>query len=239
MGIVIYGSFDITGEDVIGVLVPSSKLHPIYAVETKEKKIAISFDATWGSTYTPHILNNLARHNIKTTFFLTNIWLEDYPDMAKKIISAGHELGLHSVSHPHMNTLTEAKIAQELNNNAKLIKEITGFDAKLFRPPFGEYNNKVIGTIRGLGYIPIQWSVDSIDWKNGITPQKVVDRVLSKLHPGAIVLFHNNAEPTSNALDKLLSEIKRAGYEIVPISELLYKDNYYIDHRGFQIKKSN
>jgi len=224
----------------IGVLVPGSKLNPIYYVDTQEKKIAISFDATWGAEYTPKILDILNKYHIQTTFFLTNIWLRDYPEVAKQIRLAGHEIGMHSVSHPHLNNLSEAQILEELQGNARMIKEITGFEAKLFRPPFGEYNNKVINVIQSLNYIPIQWSVDSLDWMENMSRQKIIERVTKKLHPGAIVLFHNNGRFTADALENIIKYAFEQGYAIVPISELIYHDNYFIDHQGAQkVKKLN
>lgn len=218
----------------LSVLVPGSKLKPIYYVDTQEKKIALSFDATWGAEYTPRLLDILEEYNIKTTFFLTNIWLKEYPDVAKKIRLAGHEIGMHSVSHPHLNQLTEEQIAYEVKGNYDMIFEITGFEAKLFRPPFGEYNNKVIQVIESMGYIPIQWSIDSLDWKENMTKQDIVKRVTESLHPGAIILFHNNGQFTAAALEDIIKFALENGYEIVPISQLIYSDNYFIDHQGAQ-----
>lgn len=226
--------------EVLGVLVPGSKLKPIYFVNTQEKKIAISFDATWGAEYTPKILNILEEYNVKTTFFLTNIWLKEYPDVAKTIRMAGHEIGMHSVSHPHLNQLSEEQITYELHHNKEKIQEVTDFSAKLFRPPFGEYNNKVIRVIESLGYIPIQWSIDSLDWMEDKSKQDIINRVTKNLHPGAIVLFHNNGRYTANALEEIIQYVYEHGYEIIPISQLIYQDNYFIDHQGAQrLKKVN
>lgn len=220
--------------EVLKVLVPGSQLKPVYFVATDEKKIAISFDATWGAEYTPKILEILDKYDITTTFFLTNIWLKEYPQVAKEIRMAGHEIGMHSVSHPHFNQLSEQQMEAELTGNATMIEEITKFTPTLFRPPFGEYNNKVIATIQRLGYIPVQWSVDSLDWKENITREEIVKRVTTKLHPGAIVLFHNNGMYTADALEEIIEYALKNGYEIIPISQLLYKNNYYIDHQGAQ-----
>lgn len=218
----------------IGTLVSATKLKPIYFVDTEEKKLAISFDATWGAEYTPKILEILEENNIKTTFFLTNIWLKDYPEVAKTIALKGHEIGMHSVTHPHMNSLSEAQILEELQGNAKMIKEITDYDAKVFRPPFGEYNNKVIEVIEKAGYYPIQWSIDSLDWKENITKKDIIERITKNIHPGAIILFHNNGRYTSEALEEIIEFIKDNNYTILPVSELIYKDNYYVDHQGAQ-----
>ncbi len=138
-------------QEVISVLA-GNKLLPIYGVETGEKKVAISFDATWGNTRTPKILQILEERGLKSTFFLTNIWLKEYPELGREIKEKGHEIGLHSANHPNLTTLPVAKIKEELLNNAQLIKEVTGFEPVLFRPPFGAYNNTVISTARELGY---------------------------------------------------------------------------------------
>ena len=106
----------------------------------------------------------------------------------------------------------------------------------LFRPPYGDYDNEVILTAQECGYYPIQWSVDSLDWKN-YGMQSILDTVLKhkNLEPGAIILCHNGAEYTAQALDALLAGLKEQGYEVVPISELIYKENYHMDHTGKQI----
>lgn len=222
-------------QEVISVIA-GNKLLPIYAVDTTEKKVAISFDATWGSTRTPKILQILDEHGIKTTFFLTNIWMNQYPDLAREIKAKGHEIGLHSANHPNLTELPEQKIKDELQENSNLVHELTGSKSLLFRPPFGAYNNLVINTAKQLDLIPIQWSVDSLDWKN-LSADAIFQRVTTKIHPGAIVLFHNDGTHTPEALVSILEYLKTEGYVIVPISELLYQEKYEIDHRGYQIKQ--
>ncbi|MGI6606186.1 MAG: polysaccharide deacetylase family protein [Peptococcia bacterium] len=223
--------------EVISVLAGNKRL-PIYAVDTSEKKVAISFDATWGNTRTPKILQILDEYGIKTTFFLTNIWVKQYPELSQEIKEKGHEIGLHSANHPNLTELSESKIKEELLGNAELIFQTTNYTPTLFRPPFGAYNNLVINTAEQLGFIPIQWSVDSLDWQN-LTAEKIFQRVTTKIHPGAIVLFHNDGTNTPEALVSILTYLKKEGYTVVPISELLYKGKYDIDHRGFQIHKED
>lgn len=217
-------------------VISGSRLVPIYAVDTSEKKIALSFDATWGSTRTPQILQILDEREIKTTFFLTNIWLKEFPELAKEISNRGHEIGLHTANHPRLTDLDQEKIKKELLDNVQMVTEITGQNPYLFRPPFGAYNNLVINTATNLNLVTIQWSVDSLDWQN-LSAQAMYDRITQKIHPGAIVLFHNDGESTPEALKLLLPYFKEQGYKIVPISELIYKDNYYIDNNGFQKKQ--
>ena len=209
------------------------RIHPIYAVATQEKKVAFSFDACWGAERTPAILAALRQQNVRTTFFLVNIWLRKYPAEAKQIVAEGHEIGLHSATHPHFTRLRDEEIIWELRENARLIREVTGFEARLFRPPFGDYNDRVISLVQQQGYIPIQWSVDSLDWKD-LTAEAIYKRVRERIKPGAIVLFHNNGKHTPEALAPLISYLKGQGYEIVPISALIYHDHYFIDANGIQ-----
>ncbi len=210
---------------------------PIYSVDTGEKKVAISFDAAWGADDTPQILEILRQHNVKTTFFLTGIWVKQYPDMVRAIAAAGHEIGNHSLTHPHFNSLTEAEMKKELGDNDLLIFDLTGTHTKLFRPPFGEYDDLVIQTAHSSGYEVIQWSVDSLDWQD-IGKEAITERVLQNIQPGAIVLFHNNAKYTPEALPVILDSLQQQGYQIVPVSDLLLKGSYYVEqHSGIQKPK--
>ena len=228
--IIIGASFLLSKNDALPAQLSftGNRLVPIYYVDTAEKKVAFSFDACWGTTYTPTLLEILRENDIKTTYFLTGYWVEKHPDMVKKISEEGHEIGNHTYTHPHLNNLTEEQIKTELERVGNMIFELTGRQPDLFRPPFGEYSNKVIKTAEACGYQTIQWSIDSLDWKEfGVEP--MVKRVTDNLHPGAIVLFHNNGKYTTEALPEIIAYAKEQGYTIVPISELLYKDNYKID----------
>lgn len=207
---------------------PEKNLLPIYYVETPEKKIAISFDASWGAERTPKILEILKRYDLKTTFFVTGIWIKAYPDWIKQIAEDGHEIGNHTASHPHMNQLSTDQIKEEMKKVDDMICKLTGKRPKLFRPPFGEYNNNVIKTVTSLGYIPIQWSIDSLDWKN-LSKEAIIERVTSNPHNGAIILFHNDGLNTPDALPEIIEFYTNNGYKIVPISELIYKKDYEID----------
>ncbi len=209
---------------------------PIYSVDTTEKKIALSFDAAWGNEDTAEILSILAKHNVHVTFFMTGGWVESYPDDVKAIANAGHDLGNHSENHKEMSKLTNSEIESELMSVHNKVKELTGKEMCLFRPPYGDYDNDLIKTASSLNYYTIQWSVDSLDWKNyGV--DSVIKTVCEhkNLGNGAIILCHNGAKYTAQALDTMLTKLKEAGYELVPISELIYKDKFHMDHTGKQI----
>ncbi|QXM05558.1 polysaccharide deacetylase family sporulation protein PdaB [Crassaminicella indica] len=223
------------GEMIVGVM-NRDKALPIYCVDTEEKKIAISFDAAWGDQYTDGILDILDKYNVKTTFFLVGFWVDKYPDMVKKIHEKGHDIGNHSSTHPHMSKLSVEQISKELNETGEKIEKITAKKPILFRPPFGDYNNQLIDTAKENGYYTIQWDVDSLDWKElGVQP--VVDRVTRNVKNGSIVLFHNNAKYVLEYLPLVIERLQKEGYEIVPISELIIKKDFYIDHTGMQKPK--
>ena len=223
----------------IMVFLTDKKELPIYSVETDEKKIAISFDAAWGSERTDELLAILRERDIKATFFLVGIWVDKYSDKVEDIAREGHEVGNHSTTHPHMSKLSPEQIKKEIETTQHQIEELAGDRAvKLFRPPFGDYDDTLILTCRELGYYPVQWDVDSLDWKD-YGAEHIVNQVLDKVREGSIVLFHNDAKYTPTALPTILDRLIDEGYEFVPISELIYKSNYQIDHTGRQIKMSN
>ena len=210
---------------------------PIYSVETDEKKIALSIDAAWGNEDTQQILDILKKHNIKVTFFMTGGWVESYPDDVKAIYEAGHDLGNHSENHKNMSQLSDEEKTQELMKVHEKVKELTGVEMNLFRPPYGDYDDAVVLNAKENGYYAIQWSVDSLDWKD-YGKESIIDTVVNHkdLQNGAIILCHNGAKYTASALDEMITTLKEQGYEFVPISELIYKDNYHMDVTGRQIE---
>lgn len=209
---------------------------PIYSVKTEEKKISISFDAAWGAEDFPKIMEILDKHNVKTTFFMTGEWVEKYPECVKTLVEKGHDLGNHSATHPDMTKLSKEKQKEQIMKVHNAVKELTGYEMELFRPPYGAYNNEVIRTCYEVGYYPIQWSVDSLDWKD-LSASEIINKVCNHkaLDNGAIILCHNGAKHTAEALDEMLTNLKEQGYEIVPISELIIRDNFHMDVTGQQI----
>lgn len=217
--------------DTVSVVSGKREL-PIYCVNRDDNKISISFDAAWGGDKTLGILDLLDEYNIKTTFFLVDIWTQKYPELVKEIVARGHEIGNHSTSHPQMSKLNETQIAKELNTQADNVLAIAGVRPVLFRPPYGDYNNRVITTARAQGFVPIQWSVDSLDWKNR-GAQEIINRA-TKVKSGDIVLFHNDSQYILDALPAVLKYYAENGYSVVPISEILLKGETTIDIQGRQ-----
>lgn len=211
---------------------------PIYCVDTKQSQVALSFDAAWGNEDTTEILDILKAHNVQVTFFMTGGWVEKYPEDVKRIAREGHDLGNHSQNHKNMSQLSEQECRKEIMDVHERVKELTGIEMNLFRPPYGDYDNLVIKTATACGYYPIQWSIDSLDWKDyGI--EDILQRVCESdsLENGAIILCHNGAKYTAKALDSLLTGLEEKGFQVVPVSELIYKDHYHMDHTGRQISE--
>lgn len=209
---------------------------PIYNVQTDKKQVALSFDAAWGNEDTKHILDTLKKYKINVTFFMTGGWVESYPDDVKAIQKAGHDLGNHSEHHKHMPQLSTSGMCDELNSVTEKVKKLTGVTMCLFRPPYGDYDNNLIVQAKNCGYYTIQWNVDSLDWKN-YGADSIVNTVLNHkdLKNGSIILMHNGAKYTAQALPKVIEGLKEKGYEIVPISKLIYKDNFHMEHDGSQV----
>lgn len=224
-----------------GIFLPTSsntgeRELPIYCVQTQEPKIALTFDAAWGNDDTKKIMEILRKHDVKVTFFMTGGWVESYPDDVKMILAEGHDLGNHSQNHKNMSELSDAEKEKELMSVHEKVKELTGYDMFLFRPPYGDYDNKLIRVAKKCNYYPIQWDVDSLDWKDyGV--DSIIKTVTQNEHlgNGSIILCHNGAKYTAEALDTLITTLKDAGYQFVPVSELIYRNKYHMDHEGRQI----
>lgn len=214
-----------------------SKELPIYCVESEEPKIALSFDAAWGNEDTAKILEILKKNDVRVTFFMTGGWVEKYPDDVKAIAAAGHDLGNHSENHKQMSTLNAEECKSEILTPHEKVKQLTGVDMQLFRPPYGDYNDNLIQVCREINYYPIQWDVDSLDWKDydaATIIRKVTEH--KNLGNGSIILCHNGAKHTAEALDTMIKTLKEKGFTLVPISELIMKDGYTMNHEGRQVK---
>lgn len=207
---------------------------PIYYVDTAEKVCALSFDAAWGNEQTDTLLDILDKYEIKSTFFLVKQWVDNYPDDVKNIAAHGHDVGNHSATHPHMAELSADAQRSEIRDCNEAIKALTGSAPTLFRAPYGEYNNSLVQNLREEGMYCVQWNIDSLDWKDP-TPDEMVSRIDSKLCPGSIILMHNGATNTPEALPMIIEAILAKGYRIVPISEIIPPGDYYTDHEGKMI----
>lgn len=206
---------------------------PIYCVDTTEKKVALTINCAWNADDIDSILNTLERNQVKITFFMVGDWIDKFPEAVKKISAAGHEIGNHSNTHPHVNNLSEVDNIKQIQECSDKIEKITGSKTTLYRAPYGEYNNIVIGSSKAASHVPIQWNLDTLDY-TGLTGEEMWSRLNGKLKSGSIILMHNGTNHTADSLDMLLKNIKSSGYEVVTVSNLIYEDNYIIDSNGTQ-----
>lgn len=211
---------------------------PIYCVESEKKQVALSFDAAWGNEQTETLLDILDKYKVKTTFFLVGDWVQNYPESVKEIAKRGHDVGNHSDTHPYMTQLSTSDMNTQITSCNKKIKALTGSSPTLFRAPYGDYNNDVVRAVKSNNMYCVQWDVDSLDWKDP-SPQQIVENVTRKLKDGSIILMHNGATNTPEALPMVIEAIQSKGYEIVPISKILLKGEYYTDVEGKMCPKTD
>ena len=209
---------------------------PVYYVDRQDKKIAITFDAAWGADKTQQIVDICKQKGIRCTFFLVGFWVKDYPEMVRAIDEAGMEIGTHSNTHPKMSGLSETQIREELETSIKLIEDITHKEIKLFRQPFGDYNDRLVSVCESMNLQAIQWDVDSLDWK-GLSAGEILSRVGKSVRSGSIILCHNNSDHIVDALPTLIDTLRGRGFEFVPVGELLLDGQCVVDNNGMQKNK--
>ncbi len=207
---------------------------PIYSVKREYRVVSLTFDAAWGNEDTEALIGILGRYNIKATFFVVGDWARKYPESVRQLSDAGHEIMSHSDRHEHMTRLSPSQISADLKACNDAVEAVTGVRPALFRCPYGEYDDNVVRAARDMGMEVIQWDVDSLDWMDK-TAAQIQERVLGGVGPGSIVLFHNAAKHTPEALEGIITGLMREGYSFARVSELLLTENYSIDNSGMQI----
>jgi len=211
---------------------------PIYCVDTSEKVVSLTFDINWVEKDNLNvILDVLKKYNVKGTFFIMGGWVntsEDNINKLKAIKEGGHEIGNHSYIHPSFVKIGVDRMKTEIEKTNDIIEKYTGERPKLFRFPSGDYNKDAFTKVRNLGYMTIQWDVDSVDWKE-LSAETEYNRVIKNVKPGSIILFHN-AKNTPANLDRIIKELKDKGYEFKSVGEMIYSDNYTVDNQGIQHK---
>lgn len=211
----------------------NEKKLPIYSVETQEKKVAITFDAAWTNQDTDELIEILKKHNAKATFFIVGDWAEKFPESVKAFYDAGHTIANHSDTHKAFSKCSREEIKEEIINCNEKLENITGEKVTLLRAPSGDYTNESLEVTESLNMYMIQWDNDSLDY-TGLTVDEIVSRVTSRARNGSIILFHNGVDTTAAALDKILTELETQGYSFVSVNDLIYKNDYSIDHTGRQ-----
>ena len=219
--------------DAVETAAGSDRIIPIYCVDTDKKCVALTFDAAWGNEDTDTLLSILKEYEAPATFFVTGQWAEKFPEDVKKLYDAGHDIANHSDSHPHITGRSYDELKSDTESCNKKIEEIIGEAPMLYRGPYGEYNNTLIEMLHDINMYYIQWDVDSLDWKDP-EPSQLVKNVTDKVKSGSIVLLHNGAKNTPEALPSILKTLKDEGFEFVLVKDLIYKENYKVDSAGKQ-----
>lgn len=192
----------------------------IYDGNPSKNMIALTFDATYGDNQTYELLEILRNNNIKATFFLSGIWLINYPELARAIAAEGHEIANHSYTHPHLPLIPLPDVRNQIVRTDALINNVTGQNPYLFRPPYGEYNQAILNELASLGYVTIMWTIDSLDWKNP-GADAIVNRIVENIEPGAIILLHQSAPHTLQALQTIITRLREFGYDFGTVTQVI------------------
>lgn len=188
--------------------------------KNKKKLIALTFDDGPDPDVTPQILKTLKKHEAKATFFMLVNSAEKYPKIAKQVANNGHEIANHTYTHVNLAKVKRSRIEKELAHAKEKLESITERPVKLFRPPYGEYNQAVVEVAHNSEQHIIMWSVDPQDWRHK-NKNKIYQNIMQSSNPGSIVLMHDIHQATADALPKILKDLKEQGYEFVTVSELL------------------
>lgn len=216
----------------------TEKKLPIYAVNTDKPEIALTFDCAWENSDTDILIDLLDEYGVKATFFTTGDWCERYPDDVKKLFAKGHAIENHSYNHPHVASIEREKLIEDTKKCDEIIESLTGVKPTLYRAPYGEYSNRMLSVFENdLKHFVIQWDCDSVDWK-GREADEMAASIIKRAKNGSILLFHNDTPNTPDALKIIIPELSRQGYKFVLVNELIYRDNFALDHEGRQTKLS-
>lgn len=212
---------------------------------SSSKQIALTFDAGWLYDQTLNLLEVLDEYQVKSTFFLRGQWVKDHPDLAKEILARGHSIENHSLTHSHMKDMTNSEVINEMITSTNIFKEITGYRPYLFRPPFGEYDSRILKILAEHGYpYTVKWTIDSLDWAeelNGvkITEQYLIDRILSNASSNGIVLMHVGGYQTVNALPEIIEGLQKDGYKLIKVNDMLPVPSTSKDEMIYTVKQGD
>lgn len=203
------------------------KYHAAYMEPTEEKVIYLTFDAGFENGNTPAILEALKKHHASATFFVVGNFLETSPELIKQMAAEGHTVGNHTYHHPDMSKMsTKESFEKELKDVENLYKDITGKEmVHFYRPPQGKYSTSNLEMAAELGYKTFFWSLAYVDWLQDQQPSKeqAFDKLLKRIHPGAVVLLHSTSSTNAQILDELLTKWEEMGYRFESLSKLADK----------------
>ena len=202
---------------------PAAPGRNCYRIPTNEKIVALTFDDWCSSSSLESVLATLEATGVDATFFPNGEWVTLYPNLARSIIAAGHDIGSHSYSHPVLTDLRSADIRSEIQRTENALAAVGAKDpAPLFRTPYGAWNWRLLSILRSEGYANVLWTCDGTDYAHGRTAPQVVKAIVRRLRPGAIILMHVESQPTVAALPELIRQVKAQGYRFVNLSEALF-----------------
>ena len=222
-------SFQEEGVRPVGNAAPSelAKYQAAYADETDEKVIYLTFDAGYENGNLSAILDALKKHQAVGTFFVVGNFLETSPELTQRMVADGHIVGNHTYHHPDMSKIsTKESFEKELKDVETLFRSITGSEmAHYYRPPQGKYSTSNLEMAKELGYKTFFWSLAYVDWIQDEQPTKeqAFSKLLTRIHPGAVVLLHSTSSTNAAILDELLTKWEEMGYHFAPLSELADK----------------
>ena len=200
------------------------KYHAAYMDPTDEKVIYLTFDAGYENGNTPRILDALKKHQAPATFFVVGNFISDNPDLIRRMVSEGHTVGNHTMTHPDMSGISSKDDFQkQLDGVEKLYESVTGEQmTKFYRPPQGIYSTSNLAMAKELGYSTFFWSLAYVDWIQNQQPsrEEAFQKLLGRIHPGAIVLLHNTSSTNGLILDDLLTKWEEMGYRFCSLKEL-------------------
>lgn len=200
-----------------------AKYNAYYAEDTEEKVLYLTFDCGYENGNTPAILDALKKHNVKATFFIVGNFLSTSPELVKRMLAEGHIVGNHSFHHPDMSAMDKEAFSKELGELETLYEQTIGEPMKkYYRPPQGKYSENNLKIAKELGYKTFFWSLAYVDWDPDNQPshEEAFDKLLKRVHPGAIVLLHNTSKTNGEILDELLTKWEEMGYTFKSLDEL-------------------
>ncbi|MBO0959101.1 polysaccharide deacetylase family protein [Neobacillus sp. MM2021_6] len=195
---------------------------PIYKGHPEKPMVSFIINVAWGNEYLSEILATLKKHNVSASFFLEGNWVKKNPDLAKMIVSAGHEVGNHSYSHPDMKQLTAEKAREQMIRTNEIIEAATGEKCVWFAPPSGSYRDETIKVAADLNLKTVMWTVDTVDWRKP-APEVLINRVMSKIDKGSMVLMHPT-ESTAKSLNQLITLIEQKNLQIGTVTDLMSEE---------------
>lgn len=195
-----------------------------YIGDTSQKVIYLTFDAGYENGCTAQILDILKKHQVPAAFFLVGNYLQQNPELVRRMVAEGHTVGNHTMHHYDMSKISDkAAFSKELSDLEVLFKEITGESMpKYYRPPQGIYSEENLKAAHELGYQTVFWSLAYVDWNNDSQPtaEQAFSKLLPRIHNGAVVLLHSTSTTNAAILDELLTKWTALGYRFAPVSEL-------------------